>query len=183
MVHMFIYWLILIIESLYIVFCYCAYESFIFQNCVLELYFLFTGPVFYTLCYAKRNIATIKINSIFFSSTLCHSLVCFAFQPWEIHTTFYPLEFQFFSFLVKEKSVFTIFHSVPLSWSGHLLHGIFLLFPGDVLSLSTPVSCSNLKQYVLDCLHSLHANTSLSPFLSLMLSWISDLPWISPIHY
>lgn len=66
MVHMFIYWLILIIESLYVVICYCAYESFIFQYCVLELYFFFTGPVFHTLCYAKRNITTIKINSIFF---------------------------------------------------------------------------------------------------------------------
>lgn len=162
MVHMFIYWLILIIEPLYTVLCYCAYESFLFQNCVLELHFLFTGPVFHTLCYAKRNITTIKINSIFFFqySVPQSNLLCIL--TWKDSYNFFSLEFQFFSFLVEKKKICV--HNIPqfpivLIWS---FTGNFLLFRGDVLSLSTPISCSNLNQYVLDCLHSLHANTSLS---------------------
>lgn len=120
MVHMFIYWLILIIEPLYTVLCYCAYESFLFQNCVLELHFLFTGPVFHTLCYAKRNITTIKINSIFFFqySVPQSNLLCIL--TWKDSYNFFSLEFQFFSFLVEKKKICV--HNIPqfpivLIWS------------------------------------------------------------------
>lgn len=112
MVHMFIYWLILIIEPLYTVLCYCAYESFLFQNCVLELHFLFTGPVFHTLCYAKRNITTIKINSIFFFqySVPQSNLLCIL--TWRDSYNFFSLEFQFFSFLVEKKNLCSQYSTV-----------------------------------------------------------------------